>query len=384
MTGQKSDCLVMAKPGGPRCNLRCDYCYYLDKERLFPAGPMRMSEDVLAAFISRRAMAASGPVIHFEWHGGEPTLLGLDYFRAITRMQRALITDGRTVSNGLQTNGILIDEAWADFLAQEGFSVGLSLDGPEEFHDRFRRAVDGRSTHSNVVNAFRLLKERRVFCNVLCVLHKGNTADPDRLYDYFRDLGARYIQFLPLTGADCACAEPRGIGELLCRIFDRWIREDVGRMVIQIFDEALRPLYGVAHALCVHRETCGEAAVLEHDGSFYACDHFVDERHLIGNIREREIGDLANDPAMIRFGKAKRDTLPRFCRECEALSFCNGGCPKDRIAKAPDGEAGLNCLCEAYRMFFLHARPELKRLAEHMKAGKPLRVFRPEGALELV
>jgi uncharacterized protein len=356
--------------------MRCDYCYYLDKIQLFSASTLRMPETLLEEYIAQRFEASPGPNTHFEWHGGEPTLLGLDYFRKITQLQRKYKPEGRTISNGLQTNGLLINAEWADFLSQEQFSVGLSLDGPKELHDGFRKTADSCSTHSQVVHAFRLLKERQVFCNVLCVLHSVNTIQPDMLYDFFRDIGAKYLQFLPLVGRGEASAKPEEIGSFLCRIFDRWIREDVGRMVIQTFDEALRPIYGIPHALCIHRETCGDVPVLEHDGSFYACDHFVDQEHLIGNIKERRLYDLSNDPKMTAFGRAKRDTLPRVCRECEVLSFCNGGCPKDRIARALDGEGGLNYLCPAYKAFFLHARPELTRLAAHMKAGKSLRAFK--------
>jgi len=366
----------MAKPGGPGCNMRCDYCYYLDKIHLFPASTLRMPETLLEEYIAQRFEASPGPNTHFEWHGGEPTLLGLDYFRKITQLQRKYKPVGRTISNGLQTNGLLINAEWSDFLAREQFSVGLSLDGPKELHDGFRKTADRSSTHSQVVHAFKLLKEHRVFCNVLCVLHSVNTIQPDKLYDFFTNIGVMYLQFLPLVGCGEASARPSDIGDFLCRIFDRWIREDVGRMVIQIFDEALRPIYGIPHALCIYRETCGDAAVLENDGSFYACDHFVDQEHLIGNIKERRLYELANDPKMAAFGIAKRDTLPRVCRECEVLSFCNGGCPKDRIANAPDGEDGLNYLCLAYKAFFLHARTELTRLAAHMKAGKSLRTFK--------
>jgi uncharacterized protein len=359
--------------------MHCDYCYYRDKARLFSAGRQRMPEPLLEAYIAQRFEASPGPSTHFEWHGGEPTLLGLDYFRTITRLQRKHKPEGRSVTNGLQTNGLLIDAEWADFLAREEFSVGLSLDGPSEMHDRFRTTADHRPTCGQVVHAFGLLKERRIFCNLLCVLHSGNAAHPDILYDFFRSMGAAYIQFLPLVGCEEA-ADPGDIGNFFCTVFDRWIARDVGRIVIQIFDEALRPIYGVPHALCIHRETCGDVAVLEHDGGFYACDHYVDPQHLIGNIKETKLIDLALDPGMSAFGKAKRDTLPRICRECEALSFCNGGCPKDRTAHAPDGEAGLNHLCAAYKAFFIHARPGLTRLAAHMKAGIPLRAFRAIGA----
>jgi len=378
------ECLVMAKPAGPRCNARCEYCYYLEKQSLFQASSPRMSEELLELYISQRFEASPGPNTHFEWHGGEPTLLGVEYFKSIRNFQRKYTPEGRTVTNGLQTNGLLLDEEWAEFLSLEGFSVGLSLDGPEDLHDLYRTTAAGKPTHAQAVHAFQLLKKHRVFCNVLCVLHSGNVSQPGRVYDFFRSLGAVYIQFLPLVvqgihgSISPAAAEPTAIGTFLCRVFDRWIKEDVGRVVIQNFDEALRPVYGVPHALCVHRKTCGDIAVLEHDGSFYACDHFVGPEYRIGTLRQRKLIDLARDPEMIRFGKAKQHSLPAFCRECGVLDACNGGCPKDRIAKTADGKGGLNYLCPAYKAFFFHSRPELTRLAAHMKAGKSLRSFCPE------
>jgi uncharacterized protein len=385
------DCLVMAKPAGPRCNLSCDYCYYLDKEAVFTAAhaparpPWPMSDGLLESYIAQRIESSHGPATHFEWHGGEPTLLGLDYFRLIRRIQARRLPHGRTLTNGLQTNGILIDEAWADFLAHEGFSVGLSIDGPADLHDSHRKGPDGSPSHAKAMHAFGLLKERGVFCNLLCVLHADNAAEPERVYDFFKEAGAKYLQFLPLvlrhgspsgaSGRAGEAASPEAIGDFLCTVFDMWIRCDVGRIVVQAFDEALRPLYGAPHALCVHRETCGDVAVLESDGSFYACDHFVDSDHLIGNLGERSLADLSSDQRMLAFGEAKRGSLPRVCRDCEVLASCNGGCPKDRFAVSAEGEGGLNYLCAAYKRFFLHSKPELTRLAAHMKAGKSLRSF---------
>jgi uncharacterized protein len=380
MSAPMGECLVMAKPVGPRCSLRCTYCYYIGKPAA-AGGNAVMSTEVLEKFISQRLNASPGPSTHFEWHGGEPTLAGLDFFRAVVLLQRALCPPGRTITNGLQTCGVHLDGGWVDFLAKERFSVGLSLDGPARLHDPYRKSAAGEPTHAKVVRAFFMLKKGGVSCTVLCVLHRLNAAEPLEVYDFFRSLGVSWLQFLPLVapaaggGVSPETAVPKIIGDFLCTVFDVWLREDVGRIVVQAFDEALRPLYGIPHALCVHRETCGEAAVVEQDGSFYACDHFVDPRHLLGTIRSRPLAELASDRRMAAFGAAKKDTLPKVCRACAVLSSCNGGCPKDRILQAPGGEPGLNYLCAAYRMFFTHSRPGLGRLAAHMKTGKPLRAF---------
>ncbi len=371
----------MAKPAGARCNLRCDYCYYLEKESAFEAAAWPMPEELLESYIAQRIASSPSTSVHFEWHGGEPTILGLEYFRRITRLQRARLPAGRSVTNGLQTNGTLIDAEWADFLAEEGFSVGLSLDGPADLHDLYRTGADGSGSHASVMRALELLRERKVFVNLLCVLTARSAAEPERVYHFFKDAGAKYLQFLPLaprpgqTGAASAAPSPEAVGDFLCAVFDLWIREDVGRIVVQAFDEALRPIYGAPHALCVHRETCGDVAVLEREGSFYACDHFVQAEHRIGSLRETSLAGLGSDPRMLAFGAAKRDALPRFCRECEVLASCNGGCPKDRFCECPDGEPGLNYFCAGYKQFFAHSRPELGRLAAHMKAGRGLRAF---------
>jgi len=334
-----------------------------------------MPLELIERYITQRLAASNGPSTHFEWHGGEPTLCGADYFRMIARIQNEKKPPGRTITNGLQTNGLLIDEEWAEFLSDAGFSVGLSLDGPEDLHDMYRKTPSGGPTHSYVLRAYRLLKNHGVFCNILCVLHSGNAGEPARLYDFFKTIGASYIQFLPLVRiqedgkVSSLSVSPQALKTFLCSVFDRWIRDDVGRIVIQNFDEALRPVYGIPHALCVHRETCGSAAVLEHNGNFYACDHFVDEAHLLGNIKTRSIKALSEDPHLKRFGSNKRLNLSSVCLKCEALVYCNGGCPKDRIG-------GINYLCTAYKGFFMHAKPELARLSAHIKAGSPLRKFK--------
>lgn len=372
----------MAKPTGPSCNMRCTYCYYRDKESLFTDGQLRMGDELLKRYISQRFAASPGPVTHFEWHGGEPTLLGCGYFQRIALLQKSCNPDGRRVTNGLQTNGLLLDENWAVFLAKERFSVGLSLDGPSDLHDIYRKTVDGSPTHSRVVDAFRLLGRYGVFCNILCVVHAANAQEPDRVYEFFHGLGARYIQFLPLVtqgqgdSTSLFAADPETIGRFLCRIFDRWIAEDVGTIVIQNIDEVFRPIYGVPHALCIHRETCGNVAVLEHDGSFYACDHFVLPEYRIGNIQDFDLVDLVSNSRMRHFGRAKKDALPQCCRECDVQDMCNGGCPKDRIVTVPGDNQRLNFLCPAYKTFFAHSRPALTRIADHLKAGNPLKAFR--------
>ena len=390
---RNADFLVMAKPAGPQCNLRCDYCYYVGKEALLAKSPGRMSQETLERYIAQRIKATAGGDAHFEWHGGEPTLLGLDYFKRVARFQRKYRPGGRGITNGIQTNGLLLNEAWADFLAREKWSVGLSLDGPVDIHDKYRRTVAGGPTHKRVLRSFNTLRQRGVFVNVLCVLNEANAARPEETYEFFRGLGVRFLQFLPLVtpasghqprpaphlaphpAPHPAAATPEAIGEFLCRVFDVWIAGDVGRIVIQTFDEALRPIYGLPHALCIHSETCGQVAVLERDGSFYACDHFVDPEHLIGNLRDRDIASLISDPRMIAFGAAKMNTLPRSCRACVFLASCNGGCPKDRIIPDPEDGFPVNYLCPAYKRFFAHARPALERLAAHMKAGRALREF---------
>lgn len=370
---------VMAKPGGPICNLACRYCYYLGKEHLYPRGEVfRMPDDLLERYIAQHIEATTGSVVSFEWHGGEPTILGLDFFRRIVALQRRHRPPDREIVNGVQTNGTLLDEAWCRFFAEEGFVVGLSLDGPAEVHDRHRVTKGERPTHREVVRAWRLLQRHRVRTDPLCVVHADSARLPLAVYRFFKDLGARTLQFLPLVealpggGVSARTVAPEAWGEFLCAVFDEWVRQDVGRVTVQIFDEALRTVCGVAHALCVFRETCGMVPVVEHDGGVFACDHFVDPAHRLGSLREATLAELLEHPALHAFGLAKRDALPGCCRACDVRAFCHGGCPKDRFAAAPDGEAGLNYLCSGYRRFFAHARPYLAELAALWRAGRPL------------
>jgi len=368
------DGLVMIKPIGPRCNLRCGYCYYLEKEERFPGGSRLMSTSVLEQLVAQRFASSPGPVTHFEWHGGEPTLAGLPFFQLVVKLQRRLAPPGRRYTNGLQTNGLALDPSWVRFLADHQFSVGLSLDGNAQHH-HLRRRPDGGTSHPQVMVALNRLRSAGVFTNLLAVVHSRNADDPDGVFDFFRSTGITHWQFLPFVsrpGTDGSLwqAPPGAVGRFLCRIYDRWLVEGVGSLVIQNIDEALRPLYGVPHALCVHRPTCGEAVVLEHDGSFYSCDHFVDPDHRIGSLVDTSLADLGNDPRVTAFGLAKQGGMACQCQDCSVLAFCNGGCPKDRDV------SGLNRLCADYRAYFSHVQPGLSALADHMKAGRALRTFR--------
>jgi len=378
------ECVVMAKPIGPHCNLNCAYCYYLRKESLFISEhPRRMPEGLLEKYIVERLQNSPGPVTSFEWHGGEPTILGLDFFRRVVELQRKHSPSGRRIVNGLQTNGTLINEEWAAFLSEEKFSVGLSLDGPADAHDVFRRDRDDRPTHEKVARAFRLLRRHKVRCDVLCVVHAANAEQPLKVYRYFKEMGARFIQFLPLVepvpgpagGVSARTAAPEAIGNFFTTIFDEWVKKDLGRVVVQMFDEAFGHACKFPHALCIFSETCGNVLALEHDGRLFCCDHYVDPDHCLGNLYRSAFAELTKSPSLYEFGLHKRDGLPEWCKRCEVLGWCNGGCPKDRITISPDGEKGLNYLCPAFKKFFIHARPVIERLAVHWQAGKPLEQF---------
>ncbi|TAK04596.1 anaerobic sulfatase maturase [bacterium] len=381
MTTASREFQIFAKPVGAICNLDCRYCYYLKKQHFYPNGEsFRMNDDLLEEYIIQHIEASPKPLISFSWHGGEPTLLGLDYFRKIVALERKHQPPGRRIINGIQTNGTLIDEECCRFFAAEGFYVGLSLDGPKELHDRYRVTKGKKPTHKQVMCAFRLLQQHRVHCDVLCVVHDHNVRYSTAVYRFFKEIGVQYLQFLPLVerkedrerGVSPQTVPAEAYGSFLCTIFDEWVRQDIGRIVIQLFDEAARPFLGLEHALCIFRETCGDILVIEHNGDFFSCDHFVDREHYLGNIRETSLVEMLESPAQREFGREKWDALPRYCRECEVLAMCNGGCPKDRFVRTPDGEEGLNYLCAGFKRFFSHSRPYLQKLATLMQAGEPV------------
>lgn len=354
---------VFAKPIGASCNLNCTYCYYLNKNKHYPeTGNRIMNDETLEQYIIQHIEAASASAIVFSWHGGEPTLLGIDYFKKIIQLQKKHQPANSHIINGIQTNGTLINDEWCQFLAEKNFTVGVSIDGPEEIHDLFRRTPANQPSFSKTIRGIELLKKYKIIFEILCVVHDKNVEVPLHLYDFFRILGAQYISFLPLVERRNGFITNESVsaekyGRFLCAIFDEWKANDIGKIKIQIFEEAARTAFKQEHSLCIFRKTCGAVPVIEHNGDFYACDHFVNPAHLIGNIKYSSLSIMLNSSKQVAFGKDKWDSLPRYCLNCEVLEMCNGECPKNRFTKTPDGENGLNYLCKGYKIFFSHIRP---------------------------
>ena len=385
---------VMTKPTGPRCNIDCSYCYYLEKEGLYPdEKKFRMPEAVLEAFVRgliEAGVTAGQREVNFAWQGGEPTILGLSFFEHAVTLQRQYCPDGMKISNSLQTNGILVDDRWADFFRRENFLIGISIDGPGPIHDRYRHDRAGRPTFDAVMLGLAALRRAGVEHNILTTIHRANAGKGKEIYRFLRKLGTPHLQFIPIverrtdTGALAQAPQsgsnaqarvtewsvsPRAYGKFLCDVFDIWHRQDLGRVFIQFFETQIGLLAGYPSGLCIFAETCGNALALEHNGDLYACDHYVYPEYRLGNITEMDIGALAWSDAARTFGEDKRDRLTRQCRACRYLSLCNGGCPKHRFLISRDGEPGQNYFCESYTMFFRHAGARLAGLAAGVAAG---------------
>lgn len=437
---------LMTKPVGPICNLDCKYCFYLEKEKLYPGkSNWRMPEDVLEKFIRQYIEAQQVPEITFAWQGGEPTLMGIDFFRRAVELQRQY-ANGKKISNAIQTNGTLLDDGWCEFLKSNGFLVGLSIDGPRKYHDLYRVDKQGKPTFDQVIAAARRMKRHGVEFNTLCVVNRANSTAPLDVYRFLKAEGSGYMQFIPLVervgGGELPLAEPpvlarsipspgtagegeggglrnqlssanplpnpppeyreretkqgRSIalpvasytttpeaavtpwsveplayGNFLCAIFDEWVRKDVGRVYVQIFDVQLGIWMGRPSTLCVFGETCGDAMALEHNGDLYSCDHYVYPQYKLGNVATDSLSELVASPAQRKFGTDKRDTLPRYCRECDVKFACNGECPKHRFITTPEGEPGLNYLCAGYKTFFRHIDPYMREMSRLLQSGRP-------------
>lgn len=389
---------VMAKPIGPICNLDCKYCFYLEKESLYPQmGPQverwAMRDEVLESYIRQFIESHDTPQVNFAWQGGEPTLLGVDYFRRVVELEKRY-ANGKRIANAFQTNGVLLNDEWGEFFRENEFLIGVSIDGPRELHDAYRVDKGGQPTFDRVVRGIETLRRHNVKFNTLTTVHRANADYPLEVYRFLKAHGSGFIQFIPIvermahnvtkeglrlispdfTGAANVApwsVEPRQFGRFLCAIFDEWVRKDVGKHFVQLFDVSLETWCGMEPSLCVFRKTCGGALAIEHSGDLYSCDHFVYPENRLGNIMDSALATLVDSEQQRQFGEAKETTLPRYCRECDVRFACNGECPKHRFTTTPDGEAGLNYLCAGYKMFFHHVDPYMRFMASELAAQRP-------------
>jgi len=398
---------VLAKPTGAVCNLNCTYCFFLSKEALYPESDFRMHDDLLEIYV-RQLLEAQPEQVAIAWQGGEPTLMGVEFFRRTMDLVEKYRRPGQRVEHSIQTNGTRLDDAWCTFFKEHGFLVGLSVDGPRELHDRYRVDKGGKGTFDQVMRGWELLKKHGVECNVLCTVHAANVGRALDVYRFFRDgMGAQFLQFIPIVervNADLVplanlgwgaraggvrplylqsgdqvterSVRPEQLGRFLIDIFDEWVRHDVAKVYVQLFDVTLGAHVG-QYSLCVFSPTCGDAVALEHTGDLYSCDHFVEPDFKLGNIREEHMVDMVASARQRKFGADKRDTLPQYCRECDVRFACNGGCPKDRFTTTPDGEPGLNYLCAGYMAFFRHVDEPMRRMAQLLEAQRaPAEIMR--------
>jgi len=390
---------VVAKPIGPVCNLNCEYCFYLEKKALFgPGTQYRIPDNVLSAFITKYISSQSTPVVEFVWQGGEPTLLGLEFFKKVIELQKPF-AKRKTITNSLQTNGTLLTDNWCAFLKKHNFMVGISLDGPKDIHDRYRKDRKGSGTFEQVIRGLKLLQKHKVEYNVLACVARETAVRPLEVYCFFRDAGVEFIQFTPIVErlpdssnrqAGLRLAGPAALtqgeeqtevtpwsvipeeyGDFLIAIYEEWVRHDVGTVFVMNFEWALNAWIGNPSPVCVHAKTCGRSVVIEHNGDVFSCDHCVYPQHRLGNITTDKLSDMVERSLQSGFGIAKEEALPRWCRECEVLAACQGGCPKHRFAKTHYDEPGLHYLCEGYKKFFRHIRKYCHTMTQLLENGLP-------------
>ncbi len=376
---------VMAKPRGAICNLGCEYCYYLPKKALYPGGTFRMSNQVLKSYVRQYIAAQQVPQVHFAWQGGEPTLMGLDFFRRVVGYQKEAARPGMRIENAIQTNGTLLNDDWCRFFVENHFLVGISLDGPREIHDVYRKDKGNRGTFDRVIHGIRLLKDYQVDFNILTCVSAANAEKPLEVYHFLRDeVGAEFIQFIPIVEwerptdpqKERKLSERSVNGEqygyFLNSIFDDWLAHDLSKIFVQIFDTSFGHWIGAPGGLCVFQETCGLALVTEHNGDVYSCDHFVEPDCYLGNMLKTPLAEMVGSEKQRQFGLAKRNSLPQYCRSCSFLFACNGGCPKDRTDITPDGEPGLNHLCSGFKTFFAHVDSPFRIMANLIRQHRPM------------
>jgi uncharacterized protein len=385
---------VLAKPTGAICNLDCKYCFYLSKEMLYPGDRFRMSDTLLNSYIRQLLQSQPSGEVNVAWQGGEPTLLGIDFFRRAIECVERHRKPGQRVLHTMQTNGTLLNEEWAAFFKEYDFLVGLSVDGPRAMHDAYRVNKRGAGSFDDVMSGYELLRRHNVDVNILCTVHAANADHPLDVYRFFRDhLHIAYMQFIPIVerttealipianvgwtnrpGGDRPLYTQHGgqvtersvgseqFGRFLTTIFDEWVRHDVGKVFVQTFDVALGSWLG-QHNLCIFSPTCGDAVALEHNGDLYSCDHYVEPEHRLGNIQETAMDTLVASTKQRAFGQHKFDSLPKYCLVCPVLFACHGECPKNRFITTPEGESGLNYLCAGYKRFFTHIEPAMNTMA---------------------
>jgi uncharacterized protein len=393
---------VMVKPAGSTCNLDCTYCFYLSKQTLSGGpGAGKMDDEVLERFVHDYIRSVTADEVVFSWQGGEPTLRGLEFFRKVVALQRKYAKPGQRIENDLQTNGTLLDEDWAKFLKEHRFLVGLSIDGPREIHDRYRITKQGAPTFDQVYAAAKLLQRFGVRFNTLTCVNRFNASRPLDVYRFLRrELGSTYLQFIPIVEirgfettapqawdparlpvvgspesrpghADSVVTDwsvdPDEYGHFLSKVWDEWLARDVGKVLVNFCETLVAQHMDLPSQICINSEFCGKGVAIEHDGSVYACDHYVYPEYRLGNVKERSLGDMVFSPTQVKFAYAKSDTLPAYCRQCAFLKDCWGECPKNRLLRTPDGEPGLNYLCPGLKKFFAHAAPTAERMAARLR-----------------
>lgn len=366
---------VMLKPIGAACNLRCKYCYYLEKKNLYPDSiNSMMSDQILEEFIEQYMNTQTSAYVMFTWHGGETLMRNISFYRKAVQLQQKYAR-GRHIENSIQTNGTLLTDEWCQFFKENNFLVGISVDGPQHCHDKYRKTKDDRPSFYNVMKGISLLKKHGVEFNVMGVVNDYNVDYPLEFYNFFKEIDCRYIQFAPIVEQVNGELAPWSVptdkwGDFLIAIFNEWVKKDVGHFYIQYFDSTLANWVGHKPGTCILAKTCGHAGVMEFNGDVYSCDHFVYPEYKLGNIRNQSLTEMMYSERQLKFGTDKRDALPKQCKACKYLFACNGECPKNRILSTISGESGLNYLCEGYYRFFDHVAPYMDFMANELKSER--------------
>ena len=383
---------VMLKPAGAHCNLACKYCYYLEKNKLYPTAQRHlMSDEILEQFTREYIEAQTMNQVLFTWHGGEPLLRSIDFYRKALSLQQKY-AGGRRIDNVIQTNGTLLTDEWCEFFAQNHWLVGISIDGPQPYHDHYRLTAAGKPSWKKVMQGIKLLKKHGVEWNAMAVVNAYNANHPLEFYRFFKENGCQFLQFTPIVerltrhedgrtlasladkdeiSLSEASVTPEQWGYFLCAIFDEWVRKDVGKIFVEIFDCTLANWMGISPGICAYSKECGHAGVMEHNGDVYSCDHFVFPEYKLGNIRDHSLIDMLYGEQQQEFSRLKHSSLPRQCKECDMEFACHGECPKNRFMKDKYGDSGLNYLCLGYYHYYQHVAPYMDYMKQELMAQRP-------------